>query len=197
MNKEEKMPKNKENEPKRSEETLETAENLQEEHLETEETVNEGVEENITEEVNESEMKFKEVNDKYLRLYSDFENFRKRTAKERLELLLSASGGVIKKMLPILDDFDRAIKANDESEDTAALKEGFSLIHQKMFGILSQEGLEPMEAIETVFDTDLHEAITQIPASSEDMKGKVMDVVEKGYYLNDKVLRFAKVVIGN
>jgi len=148
------------------------------------------------EEVNPWEQKFNEMNDKYLRLYSEFENFRKRTAKERIELISSAGGGVIKSVLPVIDDFDRAIKANSESEDKVALKEGFELIRQKMIHILTQEGLKPMDAVNTVFDTDLHEAITQIPAPSEDMKGKVVDVVEKGYYLNEKVLRFAKVVIG-
>ena len=191
------MPKNKEQEPIKTEETVDARDNVQGEHMETEETAHEVVEETVAEEVNVWEKKYGEVNDKYLRLYSEFENFRKRTAKERLDLLSSAGGSVIKKMLPVLDDFDRAIKANDESEDTAVLKEGFSLIRQKMFGILSLEGLKPMEAKETVFDTDLHEAITQIPAPSDDLKGKVMDVVETGYYLNDKVLRFAKVVIGN
>lgn len=176
-------------------------ENVQEENTKVEEqetTAEEQVEESSVEaeEVNQWEQKFNEMNDKYLRLYSEFENFRKRTAKERIELISSAGGGVIKNILPVIDDFDRAIKANSESEDKVALKEGFELIRQKMINILTQEGLKPMEAVNTVFDTDLHEAITQIPAPSDDMKGKVVDVVEKGYYLNEKVLRFAKVVIG-
>ncbi|NND77651.1 MAG: nucleotide exchange factor GrpE [Flavobacteriales bacterium] len=198
------MPKNKEKETIKTEDTIEATENVNEEKMKEETTGSEGtVEEAESSEepnvngVNEWETKYHEVNDKYLRLYSEFENFRKRTAKERLDLLSTAGGDVIKKMLPVLDDFDRAIKANDESEDTAALKEGFSLIRQKMFGILSQEGLKPMESLETIFDTDLHEAITQIPAPKDDLKGKVVDVIEKGYYLNEKVLRFAKVVIGN
>jgi len=186
------MPKNKEKGQAKTEEPLETQENVSE--VQGAEEL--AVEQEIVEE-NEFELKFNEVNDKYLRLYSEFENFRKRTAKEKLDLLSSAGGGMIKKMLPVLDDFDRAIVANDGSEDTQALKEGFSLIRQKMYGILTKEGLEPMEAIETDFDTDLHEAITQIPAPSSELKGKVVDVVEKGYYLNEKVLRFAKVVIGN
>ncbi len=181
-------------------------ENKQDENINVEErdTANEeGIqeekdEENLdeSEDINEWEQKFNEMNDKYLRLYSEFENFRKRTAKERIELISSAGGGVIKNILPVIDDFDRAIKANSESEDKVALKEGFELIRQKMINILTQEGLKPMEAVNTVFDTDLHEAITQIPAPSDDMKGKVVDVIEKGYYLNEKVLRFAKVVIG-
>jgi len=181
-------------------------ENKQDENINVEErdTANvEGIqeekdEENLdeSEDMNEWEQKFNEMSDKYLRLYSEFENFRKRTAKERIELISSAGGGVIKNILPVIDDFDRAIKANSESEDKVALKEGFELIRQKMINILTQEGLKPMEAVNTVFDTDLHEAITQIPAPSDDMKGKVVDVIEKGYYLNEKVLRFAKVVIG-
>lgn len=192
------MPKNKEKEQEKTEETVEMKESNTEDQV-TEETAEEleVEEQDVQEEVNEWEEKHKQINDKYLRLYSEFENFRKRTAKEKLELLSTAGGGVIKKMLPVLDDFDRAILANDESEDAEILKEGFLLIRQKMFGILAQEGLKPMEALKTAFDTDLHEAITQIPSPTEEHKGKVVDVVETGYFLNEKVLRFAKVVIGN
>ncbi|MEM7161425.1 MAG: nucleotide exchange factor GrpE [Bacteroidota bacterium] len=188
---------NKENEQEKQSET-ETIENADANNEQMNAGKDEGdnQEEVKSDESNEWEMKFNEMNDKYLRLYSEFENFRKRNAKERIDLIATASGGVIKNLLPVIDDFDRAIKANDESEDTVALKEGFSLIRQKMMNILTQEGLKPMESINSVFDTDLHEAITQIPAPSDDLKGKVVDVVEKGYYLNEKVLRFAKVVIG-
>ena len=188
------MSENKEKEQEKQSETETIENNTSSEEIKdtTEETLKEESEENA----NEWEIKFKEMNDKYLRLYSEFENFRKRNAKERIELIATASGGVIKNLLPVIDDFDRAIKANDESEDTVALKEGFSLIRQKMMNILSQEGLKPMESINAAFDTDLHEAITQIPAPNDELKGKVVDVVEKGYYLNEKVLRFAKVVIG-
>lgn len=143
------------------------------------------------------EKKFNESNDKYLRLYSEFDNFRRRTAKERIELLQNAAGDMITAILPVLDDFDRAIKSNEEASDIEGVKEGFQLIRQRMKTLLDQKGLKDMEAIGNEFDTDLHEAITNIPAPSEDMKGKVVDVVEKGYYLNDKVLRFAKVVVGN
>lgn len=142
------------------------------------------------------EDKYNEVNNKYLRLYSDFENFRKRNAKERIELIGSASAGVVKDILPIIDDFERAIVNNENSEDIESLKEGFKLIQHKLKHILVQKGLTDMESIGQPFDTDLHEAITNIPAPTEDLKGKVVDVAEKGYYLNDKVLRFAKVIVG-
>jgi len=134
--------------------------------------------------------------DKYLRLYADFDNFRKRSMKERSDLLGSASADVIKELLPILDDFDRAVKANESVEDLTIIKEGFVLIHQKMYKKLESKGLKPIESIGKSFDTDFHEAITQIPAPDENSKGKVVDELEKGYVLNEKVIRFSKVVIG-
>ncbi|MEN9639627.1 MAG: hypothetical protein RLZZ262_1496 [Bacteroidota bacterium] len=137
-----------------------------------------------------------EWRDKYLRLYAEFDNFRKRTMKERADLLSTASADVIKEMLPILDDFDRAVKANEVVEDIQAVKEGFVLIHQKLYKKLEMKGLKPISAKDQVFDTDFHEAITQIPAPTEDLKGKVVDEVEKGYLLNEKIIRFSKVVIG-
>ena len=137
-----------------------------------------------------------ELKDKYTRLFAEFDNFRKRTAKERIEMLKTASGDVIKEMLPVLDDFDRAAKANEASEDINTVKEGFNLIHHKLKHSLEVKGLKPMDSIGQPFDTEYHEAITNIPAPSEDMKGKVVDVVEKGYFINDAVLRYAKVVVG-
>lgn len=137
-----------------------------------------------------------EWRDKYMRLYAEFDNFRKRSMKERSELLSTASSDVIKELLPILDDFDRAVKANESVEDISIVREGFVLIHQKIYRKLETKGLKPMESTGQVFDTDYHEAITQIPAPSPDMVGKVVDEVEKGYMLNDKVIRFSKVVIG-
>ncbi|SFT88499.1 molecular chaperone GrpE [Lishizhenia tianjinensis] len=142
------------------------------------------------------EEKYNELNDKYLRLYSDFDNFRKRNIKEKADLISNAGAGVIKDLLPILDDFERAIKSNATTEDVNGLKEGFELIANKMNNILSSKGLKMMESKETAFDADLHEAITNIPAPTEELKGKVVDVIENGYYLNDKVLRYAKVVVG-
>lgn len=139
----------------------------------------------------------KELNDKYLRLYSEFDNYRKRTNKERLDILKSASADVITDLLPVLDDFDRAIKAIDDHGGDEETKKGIELIYNKFNGLLTQKGLEPMNSIGKDFDTDYHEAITNIPAPSEDLVGKVVDVIEKGYLLNGKIIRFAKVVVGS
>ena len=137
-----------------------------------------------------------EWKDRYTRLYAEFDNFRKRTQRERIDLIRTASGDIISAMLPVLDDFERAIKANEMSEDHAALKEGFVIIHNKMRNILEMKGLKPMDSMGQTFDTEYHEAITNIPAPSDDLKGKVVDVVEKGYFINENVLRYAKVVVG-
>jgi molecular chaperone GrpE len=137
-----------------------------------------------------------ELKDKHLRLYSEFDNFRKRTAKEKLDLVKTANEDVLLSMLTVLDDFERAQKSIDEAQDTNTVKEGIALIHHKLFKTLESKGLKPMESIGKEFDVEMHEAITQAPAPSEDMKGKVVTEVEKGYYLNDKVIRFAKVIIG-
>ena len=134
--------------------------------------------------------------DKYLRLYAEFDNFRKRTMRERGDLVRSAGRDVMEALLPVLDDFERALAAG-EGQDIEQMKEGYLLIGQKMRGILEAKGLQRMEAKEAAFDTDLHEAITQIPAPAPNMVGKVVDVVEPGYKLHDSVLRFAKVVVGN
>ena len=136
--------------------------------------------------------------DKYLRLYSEFENFRRRTTKDRLDWMQTASKDLIVSLLPVLDDMERALKAMENlSETEKKAVEGFDLIHKKLVGIFTKVGLKPMESIGQVFDAEIHEAITQFAAPTEDMKGKVIDEVEKGYYLNDKVIRFAKVVVGN
>lgn len=134
--------------------------------------------------------------DKYMRLAAEFDNFRKRSIKERADYIAAASADTIKELLPVLDDFDRAIKANESVEDLGVVKEGFVLIHQKMYKRLESKGLKPLDAVGKPFDTDFHEAITQIPAPTEELKGKVVDEVEKGYSLHDKVIRFSKVVIG-
>lgn len=133
--------------------------------------------------------------DKYLRLYSEFENFRRRTTKERLDLLQNASKGLMQELLPVIDDMERAINALQGDENSVA-REGMELVFKKFYGTLEKKGLKPMEAKGEAFDPEIHEAVTQFDAPSEDMKGKVIDEVEKGYYLNDKVLRFAKVVVG-
>ena|SRR5690606_125276 len=138
-----------------------------------------------------------EANNKYLRLYAEFDNYKRRTSRERIELLQSAGKEVISDLLPTLDDFDRALKAMDATDNVEKIKEGILLVSQKLKKTLTQKGLKEMESINQVFDADIHEAITNIPAPSEDMKGKVIDEVEKGYYLNDRVLRYAKVVVGS
>jgi molecular chaperone GrpE len=136
------------------------------------------------------------LNDKYLRLYSEFDNYRKRTNKEKLELIATAGAGVLKDMIAVLDDFERAIANNGQVDDIQAVKDGFNLIHTKFKTTLEAKGLKQMQSKGEAFDPELHEAIANIPAPSEDLKGKVIDDVERGYYLNDKVIRYAKVVVG-
>lgn len=138
-----------------------------------------------------------EMNDKYLRLYSEFDNYRKRTLRERAELLQTAASGLITQLLPVLDDFERAERSFDNAKDIAALKEGVDLIHSKLKKILEQKGLEEIKAIGEEFNTDIHEAVTNIPAESEEMRGKVVDEIEKGYTLNGTVIRFARVAVAN
>lgn len=147
-------------------------------------------------ELEKKELEYKELHEKFVRLYSEFDNFRKRTAKEKIDITKTASENVLKDLLPVLDDFERAIVNNEKVEDIEAVKEGFSLIHNKLFKNLEAKGLKRMDSQGEVFDVDKHEALTNIPAPSKDLKGKVVDVVEKGYLLNDKVIRFAKVVVG-
>ena len=152
------------------------------------------VEKNSSEnEIQKEDQDFKE---KYIRLYSEYENYRKRTAKEKIDLITNASENVIKELLPILDDFERAIDNNRNVEDASVLKEGFDLIYSKMHKGLINQGLKPMEANGKDFDSEIHEAITKIPAPNEKLKGKVVDVIEKGYQINEKVIRYAKVVVG-
>lgn len=137
------------------------------------------------------------IHDKHIRLFAEFDNFRKRTAKERLELMQYAGENTLNAVLPVLDDMDRAIANNDKVDDINAIREGFKLIHQKMMHVLAAQGLKPMpDARGEAFDTDRHEAITKAPAPAPDLKGKVADVIEKGYTLHDKVIRYAKVVVG-
>jgi molecular chaperone GrpE len=141
--------------------------------------------------------KYEEINDKFMRLYSEFDNSKKRNTRERIELIKSAGSDVLKSILPVLDDFERAIKANATASDIEAVKEGFNLINHKLYHLLELKGLKRMEVIGQPLDTELHEAITQIPAPTPDMKGKIVDVVENGFFINDVVLRHAKVVVGS
>lgn len=138
-----------------------------------------------------------ELKDKYLRLYADFENFRRRTAKEKLDLIGSANEGLLQALIPVVDDFERAMQSMDKTDDVTAVKEGVTLIYNKLFKTLEGKGLKPMTSKGEAFNADLHESVTQFPAPSDDLRGKVIDEVEKGYYLNDKVIRFAKVIVGS
>ena len=134
--------------------------------------------------------------DKYIRLYSEFENYRKRTAKEKIDIITNASENLLKEILPVVDDFERAIINNKEVKEAKTIKEGFELIYNKLYKTLTNQNLKPMDALHKEFDPDIHEAITKVPAPKKKLKGKIIDVIEKGYTINDKVIRFAKVVIG-
>jgi molecular chaperone GrpE len=174
----------------------ENIENLQK--SEDEQLENEGkLPEKESDPISELEEKVSQINDKYLRLYSDFENYRKRTAKEKLELINSGNASLLLKILPVVDDFERAIESNKKVDDPKVLKEGFQLIYNKIKNILEAEGIKEMETNGKAFDVDFHESITHIPAPSKSLKGKVVDTTEKGYFLNDNVLRYAKVVVGS
>ncbi len=142
--------------------------------------------------VQELGQKLIEANDKYVRIYSEYENYRKRTTMEKADLILNGAKDTIKAILPVVDDFERALA---HIADDDASKEGVQLIYNKMMKVLEQRGLKPMDAKGQKFDENLHEAVTQFPAADESQKGMVVDVIEKGYYLNDKVLRYAKVVV--
>ena len=178
----------------------------QEESSETEETKGDNVSEKKSKRfkvrhaqekaLEEEKAKYAELNDKYLRLFSEFDNFRKRTAKEKLDLTATASESVIRDILPVLDDFERALQ-NMEKNGNEADMQGVTLIFNKLKDTLRKKGLEEIEAMGADFNTDEHEALTMIPAPEEDKKGKVLDVIQKGYKLNGKVIRFARVVVGN
>lgn len=136
------------------------------------------------------------LKDKYLRLSAEFDNYRKRTMKEKAELILNGGEKCISSILPIVDDFERALKNMETAEDVAAVKEGVELIYNKFMTVLGQNGVKPIETKEQPLNTDYHEAIAVIPAPAEELKGKVLDCVQTGYTLNDKVIRHAKVVVG-
>jgi len=187
-----------ENKIQEEETTQKNTENQQEEVV-----VNENDEINTTdeapaEEAKESTMeeKYAELNDKFVRLYSEFDNYRKRTNKEKLDLIANANAGILKDLVSVLDDFERAITNNENATDIESVKEGFHLIYNKFKNQLESKGLKAMVAKGEAFDSELHEAIANIPAPTEDLKGKIIDDVEKGYYLNEKVIRYAKVVVG-
>jgi len=186
---------------KTTEET--TVENTSEETV-SENDLETGAEESVKETVSEEKNKLSEterlqkelgeMKDKYLRIFAEFDNYRKRTIKERQETIKLAAKDSLGAMLPAVDDFSRAIRLADDSEEK--IPEGIILIYNKLFKALEQQGIKEMETTGQDFDPELHEALTKIPAPSEELKGKIIDTIEKGYYLNDKIIRYAKVVVG-
>lgn len=170
-----------------TEETVDTQEQTQEDNIEetTEEDKTKQYEEQIA-----------ELKDKYLRQAAEFDNYRKRIIKEKSELILNGGENVINSLLPVIDDFERALVNMEKSEDTETLKTGVELIYQKLLKALEANGLKAIETNNADFDTDFHEAVAMIPAPSDEFKGKVVDCVQKGYKLNDKVIRHAKVAVG-
>ncbi|MBU2951591.1 nucleotide exchange factor GrpE [Tamlana agarivorans] len=174
----------------------EQVDSVQNETVEVEEQVaEEAVVEETAEEKLEAELK--QEKEKFLRLFAEFENYKRRTSKERIELFSTASEGVMKTLLPVLDDFERALSHIEDDKEAEELRKGVLLIYQKLVNTLEQKGLKAMVVEKgEVFNADNHEAITQIPAPTDDLKGKIIDIVEKGYVLGEKVIRFPKVVIG-
>ena len=153
-------------------------------------------EENVADALSELEEEFQREKDRYMRLFAEFENYKKRAVKDKLDLMKTAAQDTLSALLPVLDDFDRAGKAAGQGGNADSFNAGIGLIIQKLSNILAQRGLSEMESNGVAFDPELHEAITEIPAPAEEMKGVVVDTVEKGYYLNDKIIRHAKVVVG-
>lgn len=159
--------------------------------------VEEPVQEGVETSGEDFEQKYKETYDQYLRLFAEFDNYKKRVLKERIELVKTAGSDIASAILPVVDDFDRALKAFDIASDAQALKEGVELIYKKLWKSLTDKGLEEVSPkAGDAFDADIHEAITQIPAPDESLKGKVVDTVEKGFSINGKIIRYPKVVVG-
>jgi len=150
----------------------------------------------VAEELEETKIQLAESKDKHLRLFAEFENYKKRNTKERLELMSTAAQSTLNKIIPVLDDFDRYKKNAEDDGTTEELSDGVLMVYNKLYTTLAGLGLHPMETNGEVFDPEIHEAITKIPAPSDDLKGKIVDTVEKGYKLNEKIIRFAKVVVG-
>lgn len=194
---------NKQGNMKESQENATNADTMTADGVSQENNVTENIE-NITSENEivventtiDYESKINELNDKYLRLAAEFDNYRRRTLKEKMELVKSAGEDILINILPVLDNFERAQQAIKQSKEIDAVKEGIELIFVKFKEYLTQRGIKEIVSQDTVFNSDLHEALTNVPAPSEELKGKIVDVIEKGYYLNDKIIRFAKVVVG-
>lgn len=153
-------------------------------------------EDKIKEELQETQAQMGELKDKYIRLMAEFDNYKKRTVKEKLDLMKTAAQDTLSALLPVLDDFDRAKKNAEDESSKEPFSEGVMLVYNKLNGVLKAKGLEVMETNGADFDPELHEALTEIPAPTEDMKGKVIDTIERGYILKDKIIRHAKVVVG-
>ena len=180
----------------KNEETAEETVDMQEENVQEETPAVElTIEEQLTKDLEEAQQTIEDLKDKHLRLSAEFDNYRKRTLKEKAELIKNGAEKTLTAILPILDDFERSIKNMETSEENKAMKEGVELIHSKFLKILAQEGLQKIETEGKDFDTDFCEAIALIPAPSEDLKGKILDCVQTGYMLNDKVIRHAKVAV--
>ena len=151
----------------------------------------------LNEEVESLKKELSESQDKYLRLAAEFDNYRKRTLREKAELIHTAGESLLKEILPVVDDFDRGLEISSKAEDMESVKTGMELIYSKLKEFLANHGIKDIQAMDELFDSDLHEAVAQIPVSSEDKKGKIVDVIQKGYMLNDKVIRYPKVVVGD
>lgn len=162
----------------------------------TDEQVVEEVEEQEEPKVPTVEDKFNELNDKYMRIHAEFDNYRKRTNKEKVDIINTANAGMMRDLLSVVDDLHRANANNQNSDDIDSVKEGFNLIFNKLNSVLEAKGLTEMKAEGEVFDSEIHEALANVPAPNKKMKGKVIEAIEKGYLLNDKVIRYAKVVVG-
>jgi molecular chaperone GrpE len=152
--------------------------------------------EKLRKELKEKEEKLNELQDKYLRLSAEFDNYRKRTLREKSELIKTAGEEILKKILPVVDNFERGLKAMEQSQDLNSLKEGVLLIYNHFKDFLQQQGIKEIHTMNEPLNTDQHEAVSTIPAPSEELKGKIVDVIEKGYTLHDKVIRYSKVVVG-
>ena len=177
------------------EETKDTAEE-QPQNDQAEEAAPLTHEEQLEKELEDAQAVIEEQKDKYLRLSAEFDNYRKRTMKEKAELILNGGEKSISSILPVIDDFERAIKTMETDKDVKAVKEGVELIYNKFMAVMAQNGVKVIETKDQPLDTDYHEAIAVIPAPSEEQKGKILDCVQTGYTLNDKVIRHAKVVVG-
>lgn len=150
----------------------------------------------LKEQLAESEEELANLKDKYLRIFAEFDNYKKRTIKEKMEFMRTASQDVLADILPVLDDFDRAKQVSDDENSDESFPEGVTLVYSKLHGIMKNKGILAMESTGAEFDSELHEAITKIPAPTPELKGKIVDTIQKGYYLNDKIIRHAKVVVG-